>query len=135
MPALGEDVALDAPFDEAIDEVRAALAEQGFGVLTEIDVQATMRAKLDVDMERFTILGACNPPLAYRALTAEPTLALLLPCNVTVRETPEGVVVQAVDPQLMLGAAPQADLVEVAREARVRLLAALSSLRGRVTAR
>jgi uncharacterized protein (DUF302 family) len=131
--ALGADVVLDANFDVAIDRVRSALAEFGFGVLTEIDVQATMRAKLDVQMERFTILGACNPPLAYRALTTEPSLGLLLPCNVTVRETPDGVVVQVVDPQLMLGAAPQADLSDVAGEASRRLSAALDLLRGGAT--
>jgi uncharacterized protein (DUF302 family) len=130
MTSLGAGVVLDASFEDAIDRVRAALAEFGFGVLTEIDVQATMRAKLDVGMERFTILGACNPALAYRALTTEPSLGLLLPCNVTVRETPDGVVVQVVDPQLMLGAAPQADLADVASEASSRLSAALEQLSG-----
>jgi uncharacterized protein (DUF302 family) len=134
MSSLGDGVVLDVPFDDAVQRVREALAEQGFGVLTEIDVQATMRAKLDVEMERFTILGACNAPLAHRALTIEPSLGLLLPCNVTVRETPDGVLVQAVDPQLMLGVAPHLELVDVASEASTRLSAALSKLRENATA-
>ena len=134
MSSLGAGVVLNVPFDDAVQDVREALAEQGFGVLTEIDVQATMHAKLDVEMERFTILGACNPPLAHRALTIEPSLGLLLPCNVTVRQTPDGVLVQAVDPHLMLGVAPEMELAEVASEASNRLSAALSKLRENATA-
>jgi uncharacterized protein (DUF302 family) len=130
MSSLSDGVVLNVPFDDAVQDTRDALAEQGFGVLTEIDVQATMHAKLDVEMERFTILGACNPPLAHRALTIEPSLGLLLPCNVTVRETPDGVLVQAVDPQLMLGVAQEKNLADVAGEATTRLSAALSKLRG-----
>ena len=116
------------PYDETVEAVREALGEQGFGVLTEIDIQATLKKKLDVDVPAQVILGACRPPLAHAALQAEPSIGLLLPCNVTVRETDDGTLVEAVDPQTMVALTGNADLQQVADEARVRLEKALASL-------
>ena len=119
---------LDLPFTEATDRVRAALAEQGFGILTEIDVRATMKAKLDEEMADHLILGACNPPLAHRALQADPRIGLLLPCNVVVRTADGRTVVEAMDPQLLVAVTEQPGLQSVAEEAAGRLRAALDSL-------
>ncbi|MCG3754488.1 DUF302 domain-containing protein [Amycolatopsis sp. Poz14] len=119
----------DAGFDDVMAKTRTALADAGFGVLTEIDVQATMREKLDERMERYTILGACNPPLAHRALTATREIGLLLPCNVVVRENgAEGTVVEAINPAVMAEVAPEAGVAEVAAEAAERLESALDAL-------
>jgi len=93
---------IDAPFAETLERTRAALREQGFGVITEIDVQATMRQKLGRKMRPYTILGACHPESAYRVLTAEPEMGLLLPCNVIVYETDDGTRVSAIDAREML---------------------------------
>ena len=113
---------VEAPIDEAIDRAKAALQAEGFGVLTSIDVAATMKQKLGVEMAPYVILGACNPALAHRALQAEPGLGLLLPCNVTVRETGGRSEVVAVDPEAMLGVAEGNDEVRsVAAEAAARL--------------
>ncbi|MGV9299903.1 DUF302 domain-containing protein [Amycolatopsis sp. NPDC003676] len=110
----------DAGFDDVMAKTRTALAGAGFGMLTEIDVQATMREKLDERMERYTILGACNPPLAHRALTATREIGLLLPCNVVVRENATGgTIVEAINPAMM---------AEVAAEASARLESALDAL-------
>lgn len=115
-------------FADAVAKTRELLAEQGFGVLTEIDVQATMKAKLDADLEPYLILGACNPPLAHQALQLEPTIGLLLPCNVVVR-TEDGVtVVQAMDPQLLVTVVDKPGLKAIADEAGERLRAALAQL-------
>ena len=116
------------PYDETVEAVRAALGEQGFGVLTEIDMKATLKKKLDVDVPAQVILGACRPPLAHAALQAEPSIGLLLPCNVVVRETADGTVVEAVDPQTMVALTDNGDLQPVADEARERLEKALASL-------
>ena len=116
------------PYAETVEAVREALGEQGFGVLTEIDIKATLKKKLDVDVPAQIILGACRPPLAHAALQAEPSIGLLLPCNVTVRETEQGTVVEAVDPQTMVSMTDNDELQQVADEARDRLQKALSSL-------
>ena len=119
---------VDTPYEETVEAVRAALGEQGFGVLTEIDIKATMKQKLDVDVPAQVILGACRPPLAYAALQAEPSVGLLLPCNVVVRETGNGTVVEAVDPETMVAMTDNGDLQTVADEAKERLVKALASL-------
>ncbi|HLN76616.1 MAG TPA: DUF302 domain-containing protein [Nocardioidaceae bacterium] len=116
------------PYDETVAAVREALGEQGFGVLTEIDIKATLKKKLDVDVPPQVILGACRPPLAHAALQAEPSIGLLLPCNVVVRETADGTVVEAVDPQTMVAMTENGDLQAVADEAKERLEKALASL-------
>jgi len=122
-------VTLDLPYEKAVAEVRAALKEQGFGVLTEIDVQATMREKLDADMEPYVILGACNPPLAHRALEIDRMIGLLLPCNVVVRaDGDERSLVQALDPRVMIEVPEREELRPVAEEAGKRIRAALDSL-------
>ncbi|MFE2727443.1 DUF302 domain-containing protein [Kitasatospora sp. NPDC059327] len=126
---LGITVTLDAPFAETVDRVRAALAEQGFGVLTEIDVRATLRAKLGEELEDYLILGACNPPLAHRALEADRRIGLLLPCNVVVRRADGRSVVEAMDPDLMVRFTGRPELAAVAAEAGTRLRAALAALR------
>ncbi|MBE1494056.1 uncharacterized protein (DUF302 family) [Amycolatopsis lexingtonensis] len=122
---------LDLPYEKAVDAVRAALKDQGFGVLTEIDVQATMREKLGADMEPYVILGACNPPLAHRALEADRMIGLLLPCNVVVRaDGDDRSLVQALDPQVMITVPEREELRPVADEAGKRIRAALDSLAG-----
>jgi uncharacterized protein (DUF302 family) len=122
-------VTTDLPFETAVERTREALAEQGFGILTEIDVQATLKAKLDVDRPPYLILGACNPPLAHKALGADPEVGLLLPCNVVVRRDGEQTVVQAMDPQIIRQLSPEADVCEAADEATRRLTAALEKVR------
>jgi uncharacterized protein (DUF302 family) len=117
-------VKLSDPYEEAVDKVTAGLKAEGFGVLTTIDVKATLKQKLDADFRPYVILGACNPPLAHRALQSEPRIGLLLPCNVTVEETPEGSLVSFVNPEAMLEIGPLAEndvVCEVAAEARTRL--------------
>ncbi|WNM33418.1 DUF302 domain-containing protein [Streptomyces sp. Li-HN-5-11] len=121
-------VHLDTDFATAVERVREALAAQGFGILTEIDVTATLKAKLDQDMEDYVILGACNPPLAHRALEADRSIGLLLPCNVVVRADGDRTAVQALDPDTMVTLTGLDDLRPVAEEATRRLDAALASL-------
>ncbi len=116
------------PFAEAAAQVRAALKEQGFGVLTEIDVQATLREKLGEEMGEYLILGACNPPLAHRALAADRSIGLLLPCNVVIRTDAGQTIVEALDPQTMVSVTGEAALKPIAEEAASRLRAALRTL-------
>lgn len=104
------------PFDQAVQTCRDALAREGFGVLTEIDVQATLKKKLDVDRDPYLILGACHPPSAHRALTAVPEVGVLLPCNVTVSRENGKTVVRAMNPQAALGILDNPALDEVACE-------------------
>jgi uncharacterized protein (DUF302 family) len=126
----GFGVTLQVDYAEAIERVTAALKTQGFGVLTEIDVKATMKQKLNVDTNRYMILGACNPPLAHRALTAEPSVGLLLPCNVIVYEgeNPGETVVSIIDPMTMVQMSGNAELAEVAQEANARLRKVIEAL-------
>jgi uncharacterized protein (DUF302 family) len=121
-------VRVRAPFDKAVAWVTEALREQGFGVLTTIDVQDTMRAKLGVSMERFVILGACNPTLAWRALNLERRVGLMLPCNVVVRAEDGYLVVEALEPQALVDVTGVAELQPLATEARQRLSAALHAV-------
>jgi uncharacterized protein (DUF302 family) len=113
------------PFAQAVERVRAELQAQGFGVLCEIDVQATLREKLGVETEPYLILGACNPPLAHRALGAEPDLGVLLPCNVVVYRRDETTHVSAVDAERMLSLVGNDAVAPIAAEVRDRLAAAV----------
>jgi uncharacterized protein (DUF302 family) len=123
-------VRTSAPFAEAVTRVRDALRSQGFGVLTEIDVKATLHEKLGEEMEDYLILGACNPPLAHRALSTDRHIGMLLPCNVVIRTEDGQTVVEALDPQTMVEVAGEPELQPVADEAARRLRAALDSLAG-----
>jgi len=120
---------LSIPYDQAVDRVTVALKSEGFGILTEIDVKSTLRKKLDADFRRYVILGACNPPLAYRALQAELDVGLLLPCNVIVYEEGEGAVVSIIDPLTMVGVSDNPALGEVAQEARAKLQRVVDKLK------
>lgn len=129
--ALGMSTHLDTDFDTAVERVTAALKDEGFGVLTEIDVKATLKKKIDVDFRPYKILGACNPPLAHKALSAAPEVGLLLPCNVTVSLEDNGrVLVSIIDPELMLGVVDAPALADVACDARERLARVVTALEG-----
>ena len=119
---------LDLPYEQAVERVVAALKEEGFGVLTEIDVQATLKTKLNTDFRQYAILGACNPPLAHQALSTDLELGLLLPCNVIVYEEDGGSQVSIVDPISMLGVVENPELEPVASEARTRLRRVIETL-------
>jgi uncharacterized protein (DUF302 family) len=120
------------PYDETVEAVREALAEQGFGILTEIDIKATLKKKLDVDVAPQIILGACRPPLAYQALQADPSIGALLPCNVVVRaQDATTTLVEAVDPDAMMSFSDQREaLTDVACDAKERLQKALAAVSG-----
>lgn len=129
--ALGISVQLDTDYETALEHVTAALKDEGFGVLTDIDVKATFKKKLNVDFRPYKILGACNPPLAYRALQNAPEIGLLLPCNVTVSQEDDYCLVSLVDPISMMDFVQIPALVPIAEEARARLervAAALTAL-------
>ena len=128
----GFGVTVALPYERAVERVREALAKEGFGVLTEIDVRATLKKKLDVDFRPYVILGACNPPLAHRALTAERDIGLLLPCNVVVyaADEPGRSVVSAMDPVAALRLTGNPDIEPLARDVRARLERALEAVAG-----
>ncbi len=119
---------VDLGFDAAVEAVTQALKERGFGVLTEIDVKATLKKKLDVDFRPYRILGACNPQFAYRALQLENKIGTMLPCNVIVQETDKGVEVAAVDPVASMQAIDNPALAEVAEQVRALLRSAVEAL-------
>lgn len=123
----GKTVAMS--YEQALEKVTAELQKEGFGVLTEIDVKATMKKKLDHDIPPYKILGACNPPFARRALEAEPTIGLLLPCNVVVRQDDGGAVhVEFMDPDAMQKLSASPELAKVAAEVRERLVRVMNAL-------
>lgn len=125
----GLGTSVNLPYEQAVEQVKQALQREGFGVLTEIDVKATLKKKLDVDFKRYVILGACNPSLAYQAFQTEPDVGLLLPCNVIVYEQGETRSrVAALDPVEQLSLSGRTDIRPLADEAKRRLERALSSL-------
>jgi uncharacterized protein (DUF302 family) len=120
---------LDLPFDEAVLRVTDELKKEGFGVLTEIDVKATLKKKLDVDFRNYRILGACNPPLAHQALQAEPHIGLMLPCNVVVQEDENGgTVVSGIDPLASMQAVENESLDEIAQQVKAKLQKVIESV-------
>ncbi len=120
----------DTDYDDAVQRVTDELKKEGFGILTEIDVRATLRKKLDVDFRRYVILGACNPELAHRALESETHIGLLLPCNVVVQEAADGgVIVSIADPRAMFALVDNTDVAPVAEEATERLHRVFDALR------
>ena len=119
---------VDLGYDEAVAKVKDTLKEQGFGVLTEIDVKATLKAKLDADIDPYIILGACNPPFAHKSITAEPEIGLLLPCNIVVRVADGKTYVEAMDPAAALGIVGNPAVDEIAKEVKSRIEKALAAL-------
>jgi uncharacterized protein (DUF302 family) len=125
----GQTIEIELPYDEAVPRVKEAFKEQGFGTLTEIDVRATLKEKIDRDIEPYVILGTCNPELASKALDIEREIGLLLPCNVVVTERDGKTLVQALDPQIMVSVPGNDELKPIAAEAGERITKALESLR------
>ncbi|NCP22376.1 MAG: DUF302 domain-containing protein [Zetaproteobacteria bacterium] len=120
---------VNVTFDEAIQKVTESLKEEGFGILTEIDIKATLKKKLDVDFYNYKILGACNPPYAYKALLAEDKIGTMLPCNVIVQEKEAGLVeVSAVDPAASMQAIENGELTPIANEIRAKLQKVINAL-------
>ena len=126
----GLNIQVALPYEVVVERAREELSKEGFGILTEIDIRATFKKQLDVDFRPYVILGACNPPLAHRALSAEPDIGLLLPCNVIVYagDTPDNTNVVAIDPVVQLGITGNAELASVADDVRQRLERVLTSL-------
>ena len=120
---------IERPFDEVNAEVRSALAEQGFGIVSEIDMQATLHNKIGVEIDPQIILGACNPKYAYRSMQAEPSIGLLLPCNVVIRKTDAGTVVEMINPEMMVQITDNPEMKQIADEVTEMLAAALASLK------
>jgi uncharacterized protein (DUF302 family) len=120
---------LNRPFDDVVKDVRDALTEQGFGIVTEIDMQATLHNKIGVDIDPQIILGACNPKYAHRSLQAEPSIGLLLPCNVVVRKTDAGTMVEMINPEMMITITDNPAISGIANEVTEMLAAALASLK------
>ena len=120
---------INRPFDEVNAEVRASLTEQSFGIVSEIDMQATLHNKINVNIEPIIIPGACNPKFAYRAIQTEPAIGLLLPCNVVIRKTNAGVVVEMINPQMMAEITEGPEMAQIANEVTELLSAALASLK------
>lgn len=127
--AYGFNVTVSGSFDEVIERVTAELQKEGFGILTDIDVQATLKKKLDADMRPYRILGACNPPLAHRAISAEPDIGLLLPCNVVVRQAEDdSIIVGFMDPASVLGLVQRPELADLGADVRARLIRVSAAL-------
>ncbi len=126
--AYGFGYRLDIPYEQAVEAVKAALKTEGFGVLTEIDVKRTMKEKLGAEFRPYVIIGACNPPLAHQALSADLDIGLLLPCNVVVYQEGEGSAVRVMDPEAALGVVPVEGLAQVAAQAKAKLGRALASV-------
>lgn len=126
---LGITTIVNLPYEQAVEHTVAALKDQGFGVLTEIDVKATLKKKIDVDFQRYVILGACNPPLAHKALATDPTVGLMLPCNVVVYENADGTsTVSALNPMAAIGVVGNPELNEVAQTATMKLTTVIRKL-------
>ena len=126
--AYGRTIEIALPYEEALPKVKEAFMDQGFGTLTEIDVKATLKTKIDKDIEPYTILGTCNPNLAARAIEIEPDIGLLLPCNVVVTERAGKTLVMALDPQVMVAVPDREELKPIADDAAERIDKALEAL-------
>jgi uncharacterized protein (DUF302 family) len=120
---------LDTPFDEAVEKVRVALADQGFGIITEIDMKATLQKKIGAEIDNQVILGACNPGFAHKAIQAEPSIGVLLPCNVVVRSDGDKTTVEMINPQMMVDLTENPEMGVLAQEVSVSLERAIESLR------
>ena len=128
MADYGISTKLRVPYDQAVAAVTEALKSEGFGVLTEIDVKATLKKKLDADFRKYVILGACNPPLAHKALSTELEIGLLLPCNVIVYEEGDGSVVSVIDPVAAMGVVDNPELKPIAEQVQAKLKRVVDSL-------